>query len=702
MPKQQEASVLPKKLTLSQLASYDDILTDALVDHVYFWTTIRKNRSKYNLTRGISEDDVTKILLHHVIMDKDVSKAETALLQLPGLRKYYSALKTDREKEDFRRHMRKYISIWLPECPFEVSTTNRYTILTQEAAVTSRRFIRKGETVKYLVGNLVAMTAEEEQDLGLTRRDFSIVVSARRKTPSIFLGPARFANHDCRANARLVTSGSEGMQIVAARDIGIGEEITVTYGDNYFGEGNRECLCLTCEKAGCGAWAGPATSGCGTPFSKDEDEIPASYALRNSTRKCSRLSGLFGTQSPALDCATPSPKRKTKASETQPALAAEASRGSTKVRKRRDRADEEELTTNEEFFENVPQKRIKTGVSKHESKMPGSLKVEYKSPEAALLPSLQDKKQPTLLKTSPSMSPMADAIFDELTAALKRRSTKVEVGTKSTGFTDPGNTCEAITEDNQRLELVPPTPNGNDAASSQDRPMETPISSSDHDSLFDSIKQQVSSQMTTPRYSEEPDTKAILSSRGHIDISDNELSELDPNVELDDISMTVVEKGRKRKKGPRDSKILPTIEIEDASLRNPGDYTRTALLLGEKYSRWVDCRTCAGCWVQQNGYQTRKECPRCERHSKLYGYQWPKTDKAGKDDEEERVMDHRTVHRFIKPEEERLLVKRGKGVNRTAQEARTRTNSLAAELENGPISRVRESRKSRRGSQLRA
>lgn len=34
MPKEKVVFVPPKKLTLSQLASYDDILTDALVDHV--------------------------------------------------------------------------------------------------------------------------------------------------------------------------------------------------------------------------------------------------------------------------------------------------------------------------------------------------------------------------------------------------------------------------------------------------------------------------------------------------------------------------------------------------------------------------------------------------------------------------------------------------------------------------------------------
>lgn len=116
---------------------------------------------------------MTRILLHEVVAGKDVQKAETSLLQLPGLRKFHSALKSDREKDDFRRHMRKYINMWLPDCPFEVSTTNRYTIVTHEAAVTARRDIKKGEAVKYLVGNLVAMTPEEEKDLDLTRRDFS-------------------------------------------------------------------------------------------------------------------------------------------------------------------------------------------------------------------------------------------------------------------------------------------------------------------------------------------------------------------------------------------------------------------------------------------------------------------------------------------------------------------------------------------------
>lgn len=143
--------------------------------------------------------------------------------------------------------MRRYSSIYLPECPFEVTATNRYTVDRYEASVTARSFMRKGETIKYLNGLQVNMTEEEEEDIKSRKRDFSVVVSARSKVASLFLGPARFANHDCDANSELVPMDKNMMYVVARKDIDIGEEITVTYSEGYFGEDNCECLCSTCE-----------------------------------------------------------------------------------------------------------------------------------------------------------------------------------------------------------------------------------------------------------------------------------------------------------------------------------------------------------------------------------------------------------------------------------------------------------------------
>jgi histone-lysine N-methyltransferase SUV420H len=114
------------QLTLSQLAAYDDILTDALVDHVscisaqitysperladrksqtFYWTTIPKNRPSYHPSRGVREAEITKIIQSHVVVAPDLELAEMKLLATDGLRKFHDALRTAQEQDDFRRHL---------------------------------------------------------------------------------------------------------------------------------------------------------------------------------------------------------------------------------------------------------------------------------------------------------------------------------------------------------------------------------------------------------------------------------------------------------------------------------------------------------------------------------------------------------------------------------------------------------------------
>src|SRR5689334_9799011 len=93
------------RLTLAELAAYDDICTDVMIDNVsyrslprhssplitdewqayFFKTRIRKNRNKHIPVRGVKEDDVPTILLHKVIVEKDPVAAEKAFLELPAL-----------------------------------------------------------------------------------------------------------------------------------------------------------------------------------------------------------------------------------------------------------------------------------------------------------------------------------------------------------------------------------------------------------------------------------------------------------------------------------------------------------------------------------------------------------------------------------------------------------------------------------------
>lgn len=545
------------------------------------------------------EDDVTSILLHDVIVAKDVSKAEGRFLDLPGLKKYLGKLDTEQEKTWFRRHLRKYISIYLPGCPFEVSTTNRYTITTHEAAVTARKPIKKGHTIKCLCGTMVSMTREEEEDLDLTRRDFSIVMSSRKKTPSLFLGPARFANHDCDASGKLVTRGSEGMEVVATRDIDVGEEITVSYGEDYFGASNCECLCRTCELAERNGWSNESfdsemQSGASTP-GQVEDLYEADGSRPYSFRQKRRYGSISGSRTPE----TPSPSIKRS-----------SSRKCSKLKH-----DISSSIQDSSFLSSVGDKllSISSPQSDNVSVQPTSA-----SNGGQLLP-------PEGISEPPKSTPLTESESHSSTVVDEsHESTATTAATSVVGVGDKVKTeaTNGITQSNSWLTPQP----------------------AEQSAIYPSLE------------------IGNIPGDNDNDNENDDLSELSDSWELDDILMTVVKRGKKTRVRRRRRQIVPTIEQEPPLVRVPGDYTRTSRLLAQRYDRWIDCQTCDDWFVQGDSYLTRKECPRCERHSKLYGYRWPKTDKEGRHDSEERVMDHRTVHRFLKPEEVFRVQRRGLGV----------------------------------------
>lgn len=100
-------------------------------------------------------------------------------------------------------------------------------------------------------------------------RDFSVIRSARKGCSQLFLGPARFVNHDCEPNVEFYRVGNQ-MAFRCIRPIRINEEIVTYYGDNYFDVGNAECLCATCEARQQGAF----TPDCGEPAYSQSGDSP--------------------------------------------------------------------------------------------------------------------------------------------------------------------------------------------------------------------------------------------------------------------------------------------------------------------------------------------------------------------------------------------------------------------------------------------
>lgn len=542
------------------------------------------------------EEDIADRVRKHAIWEKDPAEAVCELLRLPGLRKFVGNMKDEKDQEQFKRHLKRYVNIYMPDCPFEVTTTNRYMITEHEASITARRDINPREEIKYLTGVQVAMTEEQEQKLELARKDFSLVISSRKKTRSLFLGPARFANHDCDANARLSTKGYDGMQIVAAKPIATGDEITVSYGEDYFGENNEECLCKTCETRGVNGWA-PMRRVEESEDEEEVEEVEEDTQERSKKRKSEsveptpRKKGRFMKRSPqpklrASEHLREATLRKAHSTSSLPVNSIEGSdtTSPTKAREMRNLQRDGLLT---------PLTTSMDESSSSRDTSPQSLAQSPKSTHSTDATSIDDEHSP---ETLPKIKIEAEILHENPTLGVatlitQTTTTTVNAPLPSLLFPDEDSTSD-LSELSDSLE-------------------------------FDSEREQIVKRKYRPT-SRTTRSKSNNDHQAHIGTP----------IELtsDDVPEGWVKNKRK-----------------------PGDYMTSSACLSAKYSKWVECQTCDDMFVQADAYNTRKECPRCERHSKLYGFRWPKTEKEGKHDKEERILDHRTVNRFVDPDEEREL-----------------------------------------------
>lgn len=542
------------------------------------------------------EEDIADRIRKHAIWQKEPAEAVQELLKLPGMRKFMANMKDEKDQEQFKRHLRRYVNIYMPDCPFEVTTTNRYMITEHEASITARRDINPREEIKYLTGVQVAMTEEQEQKLELARKDFSLVISSRKKTRSLFLGPARFANHDCDANARLSTKGYDGMQIVAAKPIEAGDEITVSYGEDYFGENNEECLCKTCEMRGVNGWA---------------------------------------------------PMKRVEESEEED----EEANGSTQQRGQKRKSESVEPTSRKKgrFLKKSPQ-------SKHHASEHLREATLRKAHSTSSLPlsSIEDLGTTSPTKAREIRNLQRDGLLTPLTLSMDE--------TSSSRDTSP-----------QSLAHSPKSAHSTDATSIDDdhSPESLPKIKIEAETLHENPTLGVAPLMTQTTITTTTVNAPLPSLAFPDDDNMSELSELSDSLEFDSELEEIVKRKYRptlrttRSKSNIDyqNRIGTPVELtaEDVpegwvkNKRKPGDYMTSSACLSAKYSKWVECQTCDDVFVQADGYNTRKECPRCERHSKLYGFRWPKTEKEGKHDKDERVLDHRTVNRFVDPDEEREL-----------------------------------------------
>ncbi|KAG9067366.1 Histone-lysine N-methyltransferase set9 [Linnemannia hyalina] len=232
-------------MDLQTLSTLDDLLSDVLLDGIHLWFQTHKMSKDYRST-SIPPGKILDIIQRKVIFERKLPEAVKELLGLEPIKNMFTK---EKEIQDFGTHARRYLSIYLPSAGFEISQTDRYSAVTNksEACVIANRSFEAGDELRYCAGTIANLTEQEEKDLETKTSDFSVIKTSRRGT-CLFLGPARFVNHDCDPNCSFMSAGSSAIYFKVQKPISVNDEITTHYGDNYFGVDNQECLCATCER----------------------------------------------------------------------------------------------------------------------------------------------------------------------------------------------------------------------------------------------------------------------------------------------------------------------------------------------------------------------------------------------------------------------------------------------------------------------
>ena len=301
-----------KMMNMRDLSRDDDFLSHLLVEKLGTGAVpliVHRMDSSRRLPKTDAHD-LLRIVQRLVInsakspIQHVIRQAVDELIQLAAIR-YYIRDYTQQQINAFATHASRYCELYHPSGLIEIAHTSRYAHRTgkSELCILATRKLAPGTVITELKGSMADLTEDECRELKRTdlrscdiRRDFSVIHSKSMKKDHLFLGPARFVNHDCGHNCELFRTGRY-ITFRVIKPISIGEEITAHYGNGYFGRNNRHCLCASCEKAGKGGYlptyeqdvaAELSGSDSDSDVSSDEEVVPVPTVLSGPNERRTR------------------------------------------------------------------------------------------------------------------------------------------------------------------------------------------------------------------------------------------------------------------------------------------------------------------------------------------------------------------------------------------------------------------------------
>ncbi|CAF4246208.1 unnamed protein product [Rotaria socialis] len=250
---------------VADLCENDDLATMIIVDSMFGFTTHKMNvRFRSNRRLSPQWKSAVEQFQQHIDYERGFNELTSIGNWYDNLR----ARKSTVQLISFKEHMFRFLHLFNKNSGVTLEPCHRYSTENFGGKVVATKEWDINDKIEMLIGCIAELSPEEEHAfLKPGINDFSVMYSCRKKCSQLWLGPAAYINHDCRANCkhglleilentnfRFVATGLSSAYIHVLRPIDIGDEITCCYGSDFFGDNNSHCECRSCEILGKGAF----------------------------------------------------------------------------------------------------------------------------------------------------------------------------------------------------------------------------------------------------------------------------------------------------------------------------------------------------------------------------------------------------------------------------------------------------------------